>query len=255
MRDDSLEALVAALLELPQMQALWHVKDRGMPVFAHTVDVALLCLERFPETRDYDPAVSLRIVVLGSLLHDLSKVSGRETALGSHSRIMSYYPDLAATEARFVLREALARTESELADDEVEGILHVVVSHHGPWGKVHPQTTEARLVHSCDLYSAMHHRFAPIDANDILPHLEQGRKLSVVSALLGVGVSVLRQRLRDACLVERVDEWQDLLDVWRRRGFVVIGDSERVRQLERVRFALDSAREVPDSIFRVIAAL
>ena len=247
MRDYPLEALVAALVDSPQMRALWLVKDRGVPVFAHTVDVALLCLERFPEAREYDPSLNLRVVILGSLLHDLSKATARETSLRSHSRVMSQHPDLAAAEAHFLLQQILNQTRCDLPASEVDGILHVVVSHHGPWGMVLPKTTEARLVHSCDLYSALHHRLAPVDANDILPHLDQGRKLSAVAALLGVGVSVLRQRLRDACHVQKVDGLEELLRVWRRRGYVVVGDEHRVRQLERVRFALRSAREAPDS--------
>ena len=255
MHDPDLETLIAALLASPRMQALWLVKDRGMPVFAHTVDVVMLCLDRIAGSQHPSPPLDIRVVALGSLLHDLSKASARESGLQSHSHIMSHYPELAAAEARLVLNDALERTRRNLSKQQVEGIVHVVVSHHGPWGRVRPQTPEARLVHSCDLYSAMNHRLAPIDANDILPHLDLGRRWSTTSALLGVGTAVLRQRINDACQAEAVEDWKELLRVWRRQGCVRVGNADRVRQLERVRFALRSAREAPDSILRVLASM
>lgn len=255
MHDPDLGTLVTALLESPQMQALWHVKDRGMPVFAHTVDVALLCLERLPQARETSPSLNIKVVTVGSLLHDLSKASARESRVQSHSQIMSCYPELAAAEAQQVLREAMDRAGQDLSAVEVEGVLHVVVSHHGPWGKIPPRTEEAKLVHACDLYSAINHRLAPVDANDILPHLDQGRKWSVIAALLGVGTAVLRQRIKDACQAELVDDWNELLRIWRRRGSVLVGSEERVQQLEGVRFALRCAHEVPDSILQAIGSL
>lgn len=255
MYDPDLERLVATLVGLPQMQALWLVKDRGMPVFAHTVDVTMLCLERIAQGEAVAPSLDVRVVALGSLMHDLSKASARLAGVQSHSHIMSHYPELAAAEAVSVLNEALARAGLALPERQIEGITHVVVSHHGPWGRVRPQTPEARLVHSCDLYSAMNHRLAPIDANDILPHLDLGRRWSTTSALLGVGIAVLRQRINDACQAEAVEDWKELLRIWRQHGRVRVGDSDRVRQLERVRFVLRSAREVPDSVLRVLASL
>lgn len=255
MRDPDLEALISTLLISPSMQALWLVKDRGMPVFAHTVDVTLLCFNGLAEACEIGSTLDVTVVTLGSLLHDLSKASAREAGLRSHSDIMSHYPELAASEARNVLESALEQLGRELPPRQIEAILHVVVSHHGPWGRVRPQTAEARLVHRCDLYSAMNHRLAPVDANDILPHLDQGRNWSAVSAIVGVGTAVLRQRINEACRAELVDSWSDLLRVWRRRGRVRIGTVERVRQLERVRFALQAAREVPESIIRAMDCL
>jgi hypothetical protein len=52
-----------------------------------------------------------------------------------------------------------------------------------------------------------------------------------------------------------VDDWPDLLKIWRRQGHVVIGDENRVQQLERVRFVLRSSREVPECILKVLASV
>ena len=253
MDDPGLEKLINVLLDSPQMQALWTVRDRGMPVFAHTVDVALLALERTSALHQQTSEVSARVITVGSLLHDLTKATAKQTPLRSHSRIMSICPELAADKAIEVLKAALDRTGQRFSQNELENIVHVVISHHGPWGRVQPATPEAKLVHQCDLYSALYHRIAPIDANDILPHLEQGRNWRAISALLGVGTTVLKQRIEDACVAEAVDDWPALLHIWKRRGYVLAGCSERRRQLQRAKLLLHSAQRASECIMKAIA--
>lgn len=248
MSEAELDAYLRALVRAPSLQALWRVTDRGMPVFAHSVDVTLLCLEAAPLWRDEYPGLDIGALVIGALLHDLTKLSAGHQLGRSHSQIMRSQPSLAVEAAEAVVGQVEAEHGLELAPPRLDRIRHIVASHHGVWGKVRPATPEAVLVHRCDLYSANHHRLSPVDANDILPYLSEGCRWSLVSARLGVSRALVKARLQDACRAEQVREWVDLLDIWRAQGRVRPGSPDRVRQLERVRLIVDLARQVPDSI-------
>lgn len=250
-----LEALVTHLVASPKVQSLWRVKDRGVPVFVHTIDVTLLCLERFPEWHEKVAGLSLEAITIGSLLHDLSKASTRENRAISHSYLMSTAPEKAVGEAMDVLDEAQLATGFYLPPDIVDHIWHIIASHHGRWGKIMPSTHEALLVHQMDYYSAMHHRCSPVDANDILPLLQQGHRSTTIAARLGVGVSVVRERLKEACRSEGVRDWVDLLAIWEDRGYVICGSLERMEQVERVRRIVQLALQAPRPILDVLARI
>ena len=227
-----------------------------MPVFAHTIDVALLSLDAYPEWRDRFPDIRLDVVLIGCLLHDLTKVSARFGDGLSHSHIMTHEPSIAATEAMDALDEAAEVASVWLDQEGIDHVWHVVAAHHGQWGKVSPRTPEAALVHQSDNYSAMHHRIAPIDANDVLPLLERGYKWPQIGQLLGVSRAIVKSRLQDACRAERVRNATELLDCWRVHGTVKPADEERACQIERARFVIDFARGCPDTLLkRVRAAL
>jgi hypothetical protein len=240
--------LLDALIQSPPVQDLWNVEDRCVPVFAHSMDVALLCLDGYPDARERFPGFRLDVVLLGSVLHDLTKASARLGQGKSHSHIMINEPELAVAEAMTVLDAAQATAGSRLDAEGVDHLWHVVASHHGRWGKVSPATPEAYLLAHCDNVSATQHRIAPIDANDILPLLDLGYRQVEVGARLGVNKSVVKARLRDALQAERLPDQKELLEVWRERGFVVPADPERTRQIERVRFLLDFARRCPEAL-------
>jgi len=253
--DRALVALVEAVIAAAPMQALWQIKDRGMPVFAHTVDVTLLSLAAFPEWRERFPGLNLRAIAIASLLHDLNKASARRSGDTSHSKVMSTDPAQALGEAVDVLQAAQWQAGVRLAAADVDHIWHIVVSHHGRWGKIQPQTPEAILVHQCDFQSAIAHRLAPIDASDILPLLDQGLRWREVAARLEVTSGVVRDRLREACRAERVADPPELLRIWRRRGYVVTGTLQRMRQFEELRAVIGEARRAPANIVRCLHAL
>ncbi|MCL4459725.1 MAG: HD domain-containing protein [Chloroflexi bacterium] len=252
MTSEELSYFVEELFASPQMQSLWEIKDRGMPVFAHTIDVALLCLEAFPEWREKFPTMDLTVVIVGSLLHDLSKVAARRSKTTTHSQIMSSEPTQAVAEAIDLLEKIQLRTGILLTLGELDHIWHIIASHHGTWGKVSPWTPEAALVHQCDYLSATQHRVAPVDANDIVPLLEEGLSLKTIAAQLDVSTSVVYQRLKEACRAERVDDGRELRRRWQERGFVLTGSLGRMRQLERARHIVKRAREAPRCIVEVI---
>jgi len=253
--EDELEAYLRALTSSPKMQSLWFVKDRGMPVFAHTVDVALLCLEAFPLWRERHRDLDLPAVVVGGLLHDLSKLTALQHPGRSHTQIMIAQPALAVEEAAGLLDEIAADQGLRLTPRRVEHVKHIVASHHGRWGMVRPRTPEALLVHRCDYYSAIHHRLAPVDANDILPLLSEGYRWQQVSARLGVGRAVVKARLQESCKAEYVRDWVDLMEVWRERGCVCAGSPDRLRQLARARLVIRLARQMPDCLMAEIRPL
>ena len=75
------DKLVCALLETPGMRARWDADDRGMPVFVHSLDVALLALDRASR-------LDREVVALAALVHDASKAPFAP-ALQLHARIIS----------------------------------------------------------------------------------------------------------------------------------------------------------------------
>lgn len=226
-----------------------------MPVFVHTVDVVLLCLDRFHEWQDRFTELCLEAVVLGALVHDLSKASARENGGISHSVLMCTAPDKAAREAIDALEETSQAVGIRLPSDLVEHIGHIVMSHHGKWGRVLPGTAEALLVHQMDYFSAMHNRCAPVDANDIIPLLRQGYRGAEIASRLGVSVEVVRSRLKEACRAEGVSEWICLLPVWEERGYVATGSPEHMARIGRVRALTQLARQAPQPIIDAIARM
>jgi hypothetical protein len=238
------DALLTALLLSPRMQCLWDVRDRGMPVFAHTLDVALLCLDRLPE----DPGIDTTAVVLGALVHDFSKLPLERLDGRSHSYLMRSDPDVAADASLDLLAEGERQSGVFVDPRRRAHVRHIVLSHHGQYGKVMPATAEARLVAECDFISGTEHRLAPVDANDVLPLLAEGYRWREAAVLLGVNRDLVKTRLRDACQAECVREWVDLLPIWRRNGAVAAGTPRRQHQLARARLIFRLAREVPDCL-------
>jgi hypothetical protein len=238
------DALITALLLSPRMQSLWDVRDRGVPVFAHSLDVALLCLDRLRGRDDLDATA----VVLGALVHDYSKLPLEQLDGRSHSFLMRSDPDLAA-DASMELLAGGERKSGVVVDPERRAhVRHIVLSHHGQYGRVQPATAEARLVAECDFLSGTEHRLAPVDANDVLPLLAEGYRWREAAALLGVNRDLVKTRLREACEAESVREWVQLLPIWRRNGAVAAGTPRRQQQLARARLIFRLAREVPDCL-------
>jgi hypothetical protein len=253
--EQELETYLRALIGAPAVRALWGVYDRGVPVFVHSVDVLLLCLGRFPEWQTRNPRLDLTTVVVGALLHDASKLTARMLHGCSHSHLMSVDPDRAVDAARLVLDDLAEQEGLALPPGARQHVEHIVASHHGRFGKIHPQTPEAHLVHLCDLYSSTNHRLAPVDANDILPLLETGCRMQHVGALLGVGRELVKTRLAESCRAEGVRDWVELMVVWREQGRVAAGPPEREEQMRQVRRLLEIAHGAPDSLVPELRAV
>jgi hypothetical protein len=253
--ESDLESYVRLLVERPAVRALWDVKDRGMPVFAHSIDVALLALDVFPRWLERHPGLDLDAIVIGCIVHDLTKSGLVHHSDRSHTRIMNDEPSLAVNAAVAVIDEVTAAGGVRLGRERLESVSHIVASHHGFWGKVHPRSPEALLVHRCDYYSATHHRMVPIDTNDILPLLVDGDSWPRVGAKLGVGRETVKSRLQESCRAERVRDWPDLVPIWRARGSVSVGSPERQSQLDRVRLIIQLSADAPRTLMAAIRPL
>jgi HD superfamily phosphodiesterase len=240
--------LVSALIRHPTVQELWKHADQGMPVFAHSMDVARLAVDAYPEWRDRYAGFRLDVVLLGGILHDLTKASARRSGSTSHTAIMEREPTVAVEAAATVLQSVAERLGIVLDAEGIDHLWHVIVAHHGPWGMVAPQTPEAALLYSCDNYSATHHRVAPVDANDILPRLSAGDDVAAIAAALGVERTVIKRRLNEAVRAEGALNRNDLLARWSERGAVAIGDVTRSRRIAEAKTVVEFARACPRAL-------
>ncbi len=254
MRKDHAEAFLTALIAREEMQSMWNVRNSGVPLFVHTIDVALLALDSFPHWMERHGPMSMMPTLVGALLHDLTKVTIRRarqmgSAALSHSDMMRLDPQGAVVVAAGVLQAVGGQTGIVLDAGERDMVSHIVAAHHGPWGSVRPRCPEAVLVHECDLYSARYHRQPPIDANDILPLLDRGYSRTAAARVLGVTPIIVRNRLAEACQAEWADSVEELLAVWRRRGRVVAGSEEAQARREEIRAVAALAERTPECLF------
>jgi len=246
------EPFLTALVMTPHMQSMWNIRNGGVPIFVHTIDVAMLALDSFDDWQDRHGRMDVLATVVGALLHDLTKVTARQTrgqpTHRSHSMIMLLDPTAAAVAGREALTYVQDTTGITLDDREQALVAHIIMSHHGPWGSVQPEKAEAALVHYCDLYSARYHRQPPIDANDILPLLDCGLSRAAAARTLGVTPQVVARRLDEACRAEWLDGIEQLLAVWRRRGHVVGGCEEALAHRQQIRLRVTQAEMAPAPI-------
>jgi hypothetical protein len=238
-----------ALIAAPQVQGMWNVRNGGVPVFVHTIDVALLALDALPDWQDRHGPMNLVALLTGALLHDLTKVTARATRGQpthlSHSAIMLVDPMAAVVEAQQSLAYVREATGTTLDKKEMALVGHIIMSHHGQWGAVAPRCPEAALVHACDLHSARFYRQPPIDANDVLQLLDTGISRTAAARVLGVTPQLVAKRLQEALRAEWLDSVDDLLSSWRRRGYVVAGDEEAIAQRQHIRRRADEATRAP----------
>jgi hypothetical protein len=231
---------------------MWSIRNGGVPVFVHTIDVVMAALDELPQWQERHGPMDALSTVVGAMLHDLTKVNARETRGQlthlSHSDIMLLHPMAAVGEALDALASVKDATGISLSDEERDLVGHIVASHHGPWGSVPPRSPEAALVHHCDLASARFHRTPPIDANDILQLLDTGISRSAAARILGVTAQIVSKRLNEACQAEWVDSPQELLGIWRRRGRVVGGSEEALANREMIRKRAAQAESAPQPI-------
>ena len=252
MHRQHIEPFLTSLVATPHVQGMWNVRNGGVPVFVHTIDVTMLALDTFSDWQDRNGRMDLLAVVVGALLHDLTKVTARQTrgqpTHRSHSALMLVDPGAAVAEAHDALSIVHDVTGISLDPVQLDLMGHIIMSHHGPWGSVPPQCAEASLVHYCDLYSARYHRQPPIDANDILQLLDRGLSRAGAARTLGVTPQTISKRLDEARHAEWLDSTDELLGIWRRRGQVVGGSDEALAHRQQIRVRTEQALAAPTSL-------
>lgn len=127
-----------------------HYGDGGL--IQHTSEVVLLSLDMYDKFKD-KYAMDKRIIFLSALFHDCGKM--RDYKKISDLWVPTNYRRL----IHHLSRSAIEWSEASvyLPIDIREGVLHVILSHHGnrnAGSPVAPKTREAWIVHLCDGISA-----------------------------------------------------------------------------------------------------
>ncbi len=240
---------IESLLSHPVIQKLKLVDDKGIIVSTHTYDVLKIALKKI--NRDYlgdlkkaSQDIDFFAILVGIIIHDTTKATLRlnESNL-SHSIVMKKYPEVVEEEADFILKEIEDTVNLKIKPEVKENIKHIVVSHHGRWGKIHPKTLEARIVHEADKYSAMYHRITPIGAKRIVKMMSEGFRKEEIVKMTGYTEGIITDRLRRAKKELRVKSNRDLIKYYQRKGGIPDGDqifSRRIKETQKLIKKVDS---------------
>ncbi len=222
-------SFIEALLDFDDVKNLELCEDQGVKVSAHTYDVLNIALEKIKSKyKTWEIAkerISFFALTVGVIIHDVSKSSIRRNDVElSHSQMMKKNPDYITHEVEEVLKIIEDNTNLKLKEEMKNSIVHIVLSHHGKWGKIQPRTKEAKLVYMADMESAKYHRINPINANDILKLTAKGYNLEEIEKELDCSATVIKDRLKRSKKVLKLYTLAELLEVYKKEGSVPIGD-------------------------------
>lgn len=220
---------IDTLINHEQVCELENYDDQGVKVTAHTYDVLKISID---DLRKYygslekaEKNLDIFSIVVGVIIHDLSKGSiRRNSEIISHSQMMLKKPEYIIKESENILQSIENKLNLKIKASVKKNITHIVVSHHGKWGKIFPNTTEAKIVHNADMYSAKYHRINPISANEILDLLSKGKTLVEIGEILNCTVGVLKDRLKRAKIELKCKNTKHLLNYYNKLKKVPIGD-------------------------------
>lgn len=141
-------------------------------------------------------------------------------------------PEYIVREVFEILERVESLTGYFIKDDVRNNIAHIVLTHHGKWGKFQPVTKEAHIVHEADMESATYHRINPINANDILALVHKGLTLDEVEEVLHCKSSIIKDRLKRAKRIVKVATNKELYEIYKEKGSVPIGDEFFIKRAE-----------------------
>lgn len=224
------------LLAEEKVLDLENYNDQGVKITAHTYDVFNLSINEIKKVyhnlENAKKQLDLFSVVIGIMIHDLSKGTLRKSEDNiSHSQIMLKNPEYIIKETENILREIEDKIGFYLKEEVRKNIIHIVVSHHGKWGKVIPSTKEAQLVHWADMYSAKYHRINPIDVNDILKSFEKGENLIEIGKKFKCTTGVIKDRLKKSKQELKLGSTKQLLNYFKKNKKVPLGDDFFTRRI------------------------
>lgn len=235
------------LVNSEMVEELENYDDQGVKVSAHTYDVLKVSIDEIK--RDYQSFeeakrfVDFFAIIVGVIIHDLSKGSIRKTSeTMSHSQMMLKRPEYIMKESEVFLESIEEKLGVKIKENIKKNITHIVVSHHGRWGKVMPNTREAHIVHRADMYSAKYHRINPIEANEILEALSEGQNIVEISKTFMCTTGVIKDRLKRAKQELRLKTTKHLLNYYKKNKKVPIGDNfftKRVKETAKLIAAVD----------------
>lgn len=231
---------IKELLKLDLVKALDLYDDQGVKVSTHTYDVLALSIgEILKEYEDLESAsekLDFFAITVGVVIHDLSKASIRKKEENlSHSQMMAKNPEYILKEVEAVLAVVEEKIGVRLKKNIKKKISHIVISHHGRWGKIQPSTREARIVHKGDMYSAKYHRINPIGADAILNLMNQGYSLEETATKLNCTHGVIKDRLKRSRMELKLSTINQLLAYYQKNKKVPLGDSFFILRVEETK--------------------
>ena len=238
---------IESLLDLNEVKDLEDYTDQGVKVSTHTYDVLKISIDEikrdFYSFEEAKKKVDFFSLIIGIIIHDLSKATLRKTEESvSHSQIMLKKPDFIIEESQKVLTMIENKINKVIKEKVRENIVHIVVSHHGRWGKIQPQTREANIVHRADVYSAKYHRINPIGADKIIELLIKGEKLEGIAKILNCTEGTVKNRLKRSKEQLKCKNIKQLIEYYKNNKEVPIGDHffiQRVKETEKLKKMVD----------------
>lgn len=220
---------IEKLMEHPMVKELEEIDDQGVKVSAHTYDVLKICHSEIEKSFKKLEMASKKLdffsIIIGVIIHDLSKGSIRkEGDKTSHSQMMIKNPEYISKESEKILEEIEEKVSVKLKKNTIKNITHIVVSHHGKWGKIQPGSREAHLVHKADEYSAKYHRIIPIGADKILKLMSEGIPLEEVHLNLKCTPGIVKDRLKRSKEVMGIKNLKQLQSYYKKNKKIPLGD-------------------------------
>lgn len=220
---------IEALLKFEDVKNLELCEDQGVKVSAHTYDVLDIALDKIKSKyKTFEVAkekISFFDLTIGIIIHDVSKSSiRRKDEELSHSQMMKKNPEYITQEVEEVLEIIENKVGFKIKEKRKNGIVHIVLSHHGKWGKIQPKSREAKIVYMADMESAKYHRINPLNANDILKLTAKGLSIEEIEKELDCSATVIKDRIKRSKKVLKLYTLAELLEVYKKKGSVPIGD-------------------------------
>lgn len=245
--ENKIKNFINSLLLHPLIQRLKLVDDKGINVSTHTYDVLRIATRNIKKkdlANIEESKLNLFAIIVGVIIHDTTKGSLRlNNSKLSHSLVMRKHPEIAIKEAKVLLSEVEEYTKLKIKKELKEEIYHIVASHHGKWGKIKPQTREARIVYEADKYSAMYHRITPIGAKDIVKLMNDGFKKEEIEKITGFSEGIIVNRLKRAKKQLRLRSTKQLLDYYRQNKTIPDGDEFFSRRITETKKLLKKAEK------------
>ncbi len=241
-KNKRVKVFLEEILKHPLVTQLEEVDDQGVKVSTHTYDVLDVTgkeIERdFGSLKRASTKIDFFAILIGIIVHDLSKGSIRINGeVMSHSQMMLKRPEYIIKETEGIIRDIEEKTGLRIKEDIVKNISHIVISHHGRWGKVRPSTREASIVHKADVYSAKYHRINPIGADDILDLMIEGLNIDEISKKLECTPGIIKDRLKRSKQEMVLKNNKQLIAYYKKNNRIAIGDdffTQRIKETAKL---------------------
>lgn len=233
---------IEELLNHQSVKDLELFDDLGVKVSIHTYDVLKVCTDEIGRDFKNLELASKRLdffaIVIGVIIHDLSKgIIRRDGEDLSHSQMMIKNPDYIGKETEKILTEIEENIGLKIQKNILKNIIHIVVSHHGRWGRIQPGSREAHIVHKADEYSAKHHRVTPVGSDKILKLLSENISLEEIEKIFNCTSGIIKDRLKRTKQELGIKSTRHLISYYKKHKKVPLGDSffeTRLKETEKL---------------------